>query len=243
VEQAAPALLERELNGRGGRWEVLNAGVQGYNTTAELAWLRQRGFALAPEVVVLLFNLNDYDFAPVLGPLGILTREHRDRVGTWSIANVSELYLLLRWLVLTRGRFAGTGLEDTPVTVNRGQRFADLDAYASALRKQYWRQPSDARWPAMVAALEALGAETQRHGIRVVVAILPDGDQLGVPDPDLVPQAKLRDLCAAARLDCLDLHPAFAAAGPGEIHLDTMHPNAAGQAVVARALANHLAPP
>ena len=60
-------------------------------------------FALRPEIVVVAFSLDDYDATPVLGPLGILTRDHAERVSTWSFANVSELYLVLRWLVLLAG--------------------------------------------------------------------------------------------------------------------------------------------
>ena len=105
VEEAFPALLERELAARtGARYEVLNAGVEGYNAEAELAFLRERGLVLGPETVVVGFNLNDYDYAPVLGPLGILTRDPATRVSTRSLANVSEFYFLLRWLATTRGR-------------------------------------------------------------------------------------------------------------------------------------------
>src|SRR5437867_4072371 len=47
AEEAFPALLEGELAARTGeRYEVLNAGVEGYNSEAELAFLRSRGLAL-----------------------------------------------------------------------------------------------------------------------------------------------------------------------------------------------------
>jgi lysophospholipase L1-like esterase len=48
-------------------------------------------------------------------------------------------------------------------------------------------------------------------------------------------------ICAQAGLDCLDLYPVFAdAAGEGELFFDIMHPNAAGDRLIARALADHL---
>src|SRR5262245_18711738 len=53
-DDAFPVQLERELTARSGqRYEVLNAGVQGYNTENELAFLRTRGLALEPEAVVV----------------------------------------------------------------------------------------------------------------------------------------------------------------------------------------------
>ena len=96
-------------------YEVLNAGVQGYNTENELAFLRARGLALEPETVVVGFNLNDFDYAPAMGPLGILTRDPGARVSTWSPANISEFYVVLRWLIDHAGTVPGrTGDEHRP---------------------------------------------------------------------------------------------------------------------------------
>ena len=88
-------------------------------------------------------------------------------------------------------------------------------------------------------ALRGLGAVAAERHVRLVIGIIPDGDQLGVDAPDLVPQERLHAMCTELALDCLDLYAAFAAAG-GVLHADTMHPNVAGQRVVARALADHL---
>jgi len=238
VEEAFPALLGSEL---GARYEVLNAGVEGYNTEAELAFLRQRGLGLGPEVVVVAFNLNDYDDLPVLGPLGILTRDPAARVPRRSLANVSEFYFLLRWLVATRGRPWGDPQVPAAFVPRPGERFSDLDRYISALRKRYYAHPGDDRWQVMVDSLRGLGETVRAAGLRLVVAILPDGDQVGVPAPDLLPQRKVLGVCAEAGIECLDLYPAFAAAAnDGELFLDIMHPNGAGQRLVARALAERL---
>src|SRR5262249_4819878 len=152
VEKAFPALLERELTTRTGeRWEVLNAGVEGYNTEAELAYLRQRGLAFAPEVVVVGFNLNDFDYAPVMGPLGILTTDQSQRVGAGSVRNRSEFYLLLRWLVRTRAR---SWIDDRKVVRGDGTRdFNPYDVAISRQRKEYYRNPSDSRWQMLADSL------------------------------------------------------------------------------------------
>jgi hypothetical protein len=221
----------------GGRWEVLNAGVEGYNTVTELAWLETRGLALRPRTVVVGFNLNDFDDAPVIGPLGVLTRDRSQRVAATSLASRSELWLLLRWL-------AANWRRNVPDLEQLGpgptERFGALDLYASARRKQYWAHPNDGRWQAMVDALAGLRRVTDAHGLRLVVAVIPDGDQIAVPAPDLRPQVRLAAVCREIGVDCLDLHPAFAADGGEKLHLDTMHPSAAGQRIVARAVAAHL---
>jgi lysophospholipase L1-like esterase len=241
-EDAFPVQLERELNARGGeRWEVLNAGVQGYNTEGELGFLRTRGLAMRPETIVVGFNLNDFDYCPVIGPLGVLTRDRGVRVSRWSPANLSEFYLVIRWLLLTRGRFLGAKLGgEAALTPKPEQRFGDFDRAVSTIRKRYYANPTDDRWQVMVSSLHGLGEVARTNGLPLIIAIIPDGDQLETPDPSLQPQEKVLAICADAELDCLDLYPAFVAAGGTGLHLDIMHPNAAGQRVVAHALADRL---
>jgi lysophospholipase L1-like esterase len=242
AEEAFPALLERELNARGrGRYEVVNAGVEGYNTAAELAYLERHGLALRPETIVVGFNLNDFDHAPVLGPLGVLTNDRAQRMSSASPANLSEFYLVLRWL----GRSAVAYLRGEPQAMLRADSsddpFHPLDRYVSGLRKGYYRQPNDERWGVLEESLHELGSLARARGLRLVIAIIPDGDQIGVDAPDLVPQQKLLAICARERLACVDLTPDFAAqAGAGRLFLDIMHPNAAGQRIIALRLADRL---
>lgn len=238
-----PVLLEHELETReGGAWEVLNAGVEGYNTRYELAFLRSSLIDLAPETIVLVFNLNDYDYGPVMGPLGVLTLDQSQRMRSSSLAVQSEFLLLLRWLIATQGR-VWVGDEPPVATPGPGDtsRFAPFDRYVSALRKQYYQEPSDERWPQMVDALRGIAELCRARGIRLVVAIVPDGDQIGVDEPDLTPQRKLAEVCRELALDCVDLQPTFAADSKGaNLFIDIMHPNAEGQRLMARAVAAHL---
>jgi lysophospholipase L1-like esterase len=244
VDQAFPALLEKELDrSQPGRFDVVNAGVEGYNTVAELAYLERTGLGLDPQTIVVCFNLNDYDYAPVLGPLGVLTGDQAARMSARSPANWSEFWLVLRWLVRTGGRTLFARAPAPPSAASGADaQFAPLDRYVSAIRKAYYRSPTDGRWDAMVASLRRMGALARAHGLRLVIAIVPDGDQIDVPAPDLTPQRRLGQVCADADLDCLDLYPDFAAAaGHGTLFRDIMHPNAAGHRIIARRVAQHLA--
>ncbi|MFP6665015.1 MAG: GDSL-type esterase/lipase family protein [Deltaproteobacteria bacterium] len=242
-EKIFPTLLTQRLRERSGDdWEVLNAGVEGYNTRSELALLREVGFALDPETVVLAVNLNDYDHTPVLGAMGVLTLERDQRVSRWSLSNLSEFYLLLKWLVRTRGQVWVGETPAAPDDETTATTFDKLDLYISILRKRYWAAPDDKRMEEMRAALHAMRSETHARGIRLLVVILPDGDQIGVDKPDLAPQQRLRTICAEEKLECLDLHDAFQAEANHPLFLDIMHPNARGHGLIAEAIAQRLTP-
>lgn len=60
-EQTFSKVLERDLQAHdpSGRYEVLNAGVVGYNTVQELTLFREVGRRYHPDLVVLTFLVND----------------------------------------------------------------------------------------------------------------------------------------------------------------------------------------
>ena len=60
-EATYAAVLERALNAHGFKAEVLNAGVSGFSTAEELAFLETEGHRYQPDVVVLGFFANDYE--------------------------------------------------------------------------------------------------------------------------------------------------------------------------------------
>lgn len=55
------AVLERYLTGRGLEAEVINAGVSGFSTAEELAFLENEGVRYEPDIVVLGFYANDFE--------------------------------------------------------------------------------------------------------------------------------------------------------------------------------------
>jgi hypothetical protein len=59
-EATFSAVLERYLTSRGQKAEVINAGVSGFSTAEELAFLENEGVKYQPDIVVLGFYANDY---------------------------------------------------------------------------------------------------------------------------------------------------------------------------------------
>ena len=239
-EESWPARLEEILEERTGQpHEVLNAGVEGYNTRAELAFLQQRGLPLSPDVVVVGFSLDDGNRSPAMGPMGILTREPDQRVPTSAWTERSTLYLSARllpsfgWAFLTRDLSAGKR--------KNLSRDSPIERGLSARRKAFFRDRPEPGWSAMLGALEGFAQEGREHGVRVLIAILPYADQVHAPTPDLTPQRRLMEKCSEYGLECLDLRDALESAQP-PLFLDGVHPNPLGYRVIAEALADYLAP-
>lgn len=251
-DRAFPRLLERDLRAAGGPWagtEVLNAGVPGYNATTEAAWFRDHGESLRPDLVVVAVNLNDFDRVPHMNGLGILSTED-DRSPAWSPANWSEFWLSLRWgWLLARGdaRIArAPSPQATPAprptdASGAPQRWDPLDRWVSGIRKRFWQNPTEPQWGDLRRAWDDIVERGRGIGARVVFAVFPDGDQVGVESPDLAPQERLLGLCGERGYACIDLTPAFLAAPVGlDLHKDIMHPNDEGHAIAARVVAGFL---
>ena len=263
VDRAFARRLEEELAakraGKPGRVEVLNGGVPGYNAVNEAAWFREFGAALAPETVLVAVNLNDFDRAPHLNGLGVLSTDDADRQSALSPGNWSELYLAYRWLALlakgdprlaaeapaasaTPDGAAGAAGSGAPQASPSGA-WHPFDRYVSNLRKRFYRAPTEPEWGNLERAWRDLATRARERGSRLVFLLFPDGDQVGVADPDLTPQQRLLELCAANGFECLDLTPAFraeATASGAPLHSDIMHPNDAGHALAARTVADYL---
>jgi lysophospholipase L1-like esterase len=231
------AELARRLSERWGRpVEVLNAGVQGYDTAAEAAFLAGPGLALAPSGVIVGMSLNDYDPAPAYDATGVLTRNPAPSHGVLAH---SEFLLLLRWLVAwSRGQLLTQMLERTPAAPAAAPTPGGtaLDQLVAREHLRFYHEPDPALWARLRAALTALRDETAAHGLWLLVAILPESYQVGTDAPDLTPQRRLLALCAELGVACIDLQPAFAAAS-GDLFEDVQHPNARGHAVAASAIA------
>ncbi len=240
-----PVLLQQELARRGrADVEVLNGGASGYDTPAELAYLREFGLRLTPDTVVVGVSLNDYESAPGITPVGFLTIDPAARDGAPWLSNHSEYYVLVRWLVrYARGghwfQQAAAGAKpraDGPHPAPGG-----LDRAIGLMHRHFYTAKDPAKWERVRRALEGIRDTARAKGLDLAFVIFPEGWQVGVPDPDLEAQRAWLGLCAEAGVRCLDLYPAFAAAGSEPLFQDTQHPNAVGMRIAARAAGEYLA--
>jgi len=148
-DAAIPAQLERALAAAGdAAVEVVNGGVPAYQTEQERLLLERVGFALEPDVVVLLYFANDKLPAPLTWAPAIATLYH------------DELPLPHRWKPLLARSFLYALVAKADAT-RRGER-GEYDS----------RGPR--HWPVTVTRLDAIAAACAARRIPLVLAAVPE---------------------------------------------------------------------
>ncbi len=221
-------VLERELNASGStapRYEVMNAGVEGYNTVQELATYRENGSGLKPDLVLVGYLFNDVDEPSGPGAEG----------GGGGVAPASE------------------GLSGKIVSLKqRSHFFAFLSPRVGALLRRmgvkrtgyvgaYVRQFRDGSpgWRKSRQALLDLKADTGKDGGRVAVLVLPALVSLGEADYPLHPyHDAVVGFCRANGIPVLDLYPVFAGERAERywVSITDPHPNAAADRKIGDAI-------
>jgi len=224
-------------------WEVLNGGVQGYDTIAEARALELLARVVTPDVVVVGMSLNDYDRPPAYHPIGVIAR----RAPTWTAAieDRSEFALLLRWIVTwVRGGLwqqVLTTPDAAPGPAAPATARDPIDEMVARSHRAFYAKPDPIAWERLRDGLRRMRRAAERIGASLLVAIVPESWQMDGADV-LEPQRRLIALCEDAGVASLDLAPAFREAR-APLFLDTQHPNAAGHAVAAHAIAAALVGP
>jgi len=206
-EATFSAVLERYLRGRGVRAEVLNAGVSGFSTAEELAFLENEGYRYQPDVVVLAFYGNDFVdnlkanlFALDKGRL--VERKHQHLPGV-RIQNVIYSVPPLRWLS-ENSYFYSLLLNNVweYFKVNLARR-AQATEYAIATESA-----SDYEVDLALALLERMQRFCRSHDMRLIVVDIPT-DGKAYRFADSLPGAAQRAL-EAQQIEYVSSHALFA---------------------------------
>jgi lysophospholipase L1-like esterase len=194
--------------------EVINAGVNGYNTAQEIALLRRVGLRMQPDLVILGFTPND-----------IMTADEGKAMLHWPVLKEtlarSALYQFaaprVKALVL---RGAGRAYTDTLSMFIRGD--SGLKSRAEVIATGF-------------GELARLGAT---HGFRPMVLLFPFAQQVHPAAEIRWPPAPIAMAADGNGIPLLDLLPAYLAAEQrgDSLFLDepTRHPNPYGQHLAAR---------
>jgi lysophospholipase L1-like esterase len=217
LDESLTKRLEQKLNDQGKRKvEVLNFGVPGYNTTQELAYLRDTALDYNPDLVLLIYVLNDAD--PAIVPEHGLGRAPDNPEPPELLTQTIGRFYFPQLLYAAYGRLrVPTGAVDDPRA-----KFTEANP----------------GWTDSRSALRDMAALTRSRGIPFVVAIFPYLVQLD----DRYPYAAIHELVGQAIADAgaysLDLFPAFRgySARPLWVGPADQHPNAQGHEIAAQAI-------
>jgi len=228
-EQGFARQLERLLNdGRTStdRVEVLNFGVPGYNLEQELEALRVKALLFEPDVVVVLFCLNDLQglFSYELG----LVQERSDRRRRlWG--RVRE------WLVGHSRLFSWVEYRFTELEARRGFVKAkdplEGRIYAMAVSEQR---------KALQGQLAVLRSIAASREVQVLLAVVPVlGDRFD-RYPHRGTHGAVLEAAEAEAVEAVDLLDCFSAYAFRDLRIDVVHPSPLGHRVAAHGVRDAL---
>jgi hypothetical protein len=266
LEETYAKRLEERLRGSLDRpVEVINAGVPAWSLLQELRFLEHEGLRLEPDVVLLGFYVgNDlvdsYDLFDSEGAPKLLVEEGRlvSRKASEGGRGIRGATAPLRhWLAPRSQLYTLLRNRGSELLMRLGMRHVEVPC---AFFRRSWTPKMEAQWSLTRKLFEQLLDLTDRRGLPLVVLLIPtmyqvhdaqwqeyleifevDGSAFDLEQP----QRLLGGLCAEEGIDCLDLLPRLREADAREplyFRVDS-HLNAAGHALVAEALAEHLLSP
>lgn len=228
-EETYPHRLEGLLRARGAepgsapvRVEVWNAGVNGYCSCQELAYLHHHGFRLDPDLVTVGFVMNDV--IPILEE--DLPRRFPGR--QWLLR-----YPLYQWLrsLLLQARLRREGDRPEPSAlkqkIRRMQGRIETNPSSSALAAKLWDEA--------LGCLRTLHEECATRNLPVVLIVFPTWSQMRHPSPEPEAQRTLREFARETGMLHVDLLEPFARAGlDALLARDRAHPSGLGNEIAAR---------
>ncbi len=212
-------VLEQMLNDRARaagattRFEIVNAGVIGYNLWQAAHSMRRMGQHYLPDGFLVAYTFND-----AWNRFGTLDAQQRDRVlAGVRRKNVLRASALFNWLVEVRAR-----------------RFGD----EAAIAQTGDGSTTTAELAPYRATLDSMVALARTAKLSLAFTVLAARGQ-GRAWPR---QAAMAQAADAGQVPVLDLVPVFGAAGADSLYLarDAVHPSRLGHVVIARLLYSQL---
>lgn len=245
--ETVAAQLERILNTKGESVQVLNFGVPGYDVLDVVRTLKQKGPAFEPDLVIILYCLNDVGV--VSSQLNRLTSlEGRRR-------NPLLRSRLIQFVTRKLDRVQDQSLSqrmNKPLTFR--EAFADQiepvfdhERELASLMKRAGEGPHPTAWYGDVEkvgrlrfAMNELAAVAEADGVPILVAVVPRLEGSSANYAHATAHEIVAGEVRRAGLDLLDLAKPMLAADIEGLRLEPIHPNQLGARFIARELNEYL---
>ena len=196
------AVLERYLESHSVKAQVLNAGVSGYSTAEELAYLVSEGYKYKPDIVVVGFYANDFEDNLKAGLFALDDKGRVVEKGHSHLPGVkaqNAIYAIpgVRWLSENSYFYS--------IAFNGVWAFFKARLEKSAKFEKSVASASDSskyEIDLAVALLERMGRFCSERGIRLIVVDIPAMPGAHRFEPS-IPE-RMRQQLAAANIDVLE---------------------------------------
>jgi len=229
-----PKQLEALLNSSGQQgYEVINAGVPGYDLWQEAAYLKQYGLQFSPKLVIIGFYANDIVPKPkaiyqtIDEVSGFMRKKGVE--GLFSYETI-HLFKRSRLLLLLRDRYQKlmNGITPPPEYLHQT---ALLTGRVDRFVEDGWRE--------VEASLLEMTKLARQHNFALLIVIFPMPEQVIRIYPHAHYPAKLKEIAESNRIPYIDLMPLFLERfnGFGSLFIDwDGHPNAQAYKIAAEAI-------
>jgi lysophospholipase L1-like esterase len=219
LEQTYPKILEKKLNEiHSEKYEVINAGVPGYNTGQELILLKEKLIRYEPDIVIIGFCLNDAD-----PPLKI----DEEKGLVYVYPKPLPFYLRMPTFLKQKSRFINLS-----VNICKG-------LFANSLGNK--SRPSTFNsysWKFTKSKLKEIVEFTRSRNVRLIIVLIPDYGYTQI-SRELAGKL-LEDFCKINNISFLDLTPSFReeeiTSGTELFLPEDGHPNPTGHSVISGAI-------
>jgi lysophospholipase L1-like esterase len=242
-DETFPFQLEKILNQNNlsSSFEVLNAGVIGYNTEQELEYFLKKGLSFCPDIVIVTFFHNDLGNKPEFIVKNGKLINYRDRGVSSLHLRVKEFFryhsvlynflaeryhVLIEILRFKLGSVSDDGNRDFINLSNKKFSFSDVDLDG---------------WNENKAGLEKLHQLAIKNNVIPIFTIFPDLVQLD-DYPFKNAHDEFMSFCTSKKYFCIDLFEAFKGKKDAELWagLQNRHPNKKGHRIAASVLAKNV---
>ncbi len=222
VSSRLERLLESKYPGR--KFDVLNAGIAGYDIEEERLLLQEEGLALRPDAVALIACLNDIP--------GTSPADHVNPLRDLPVPGKKWLLQNSALAMLARSLYHRMGIES-----GRAPYFLRAESDPETMAR------IESGWEEFRRHLLAMTKQSRDAGAVFILVLVPHAAQFEDARERFLPQARMAKICKELGVEFIDLAPVFSSSPMlPYIAPDPVHPGPAGHRVMAELIAESLGP-